>query len=201
MHSKSHGTSHISAADASGLAISLTTTVNLFFGSHIMVPETGVIMNNQMNDFSIPSTTNAFGYIPSPANYIRPRKRPLSSLSPLLIAHSANNTLYALVGSAGGSRIITAVAQDAISLLTEESRSDAYDAVTKPRLHDQLIPNVVSFEWSYDNGTTAFMRGRGHNVTWVGPGYSSSNIIRLLPNGTFEAAGEPRQSDSCGMSV
>ncbi|KAL9610943.1 MAG: hypothetical protein Q9167_004385 [Letrouitia subvulpina] len=166
---ESHGTSHISAADASGLAISLTTTVNLFFGSHLMVPETGVIMNSQMNDFSIPNTTNVFGYKPSPANYIRPRKRPLSSISPLLIAHSANNTLYALVGSAGGSRIITAVAQNAISILTE-GLGNAYDAVAKPRLHDQLMPNTVSFEWSYDNGTTAFMRGRGHNVTWVGPG-------------------------------
>ncbi|KAJ3551984.1 hypothetical protein NPX13_g11227 [Xylaria arbuscula] len=78
------GTSHIVAADKSGLAVSVTTTINLLFGSQLMVPETGVIMNDEMNDFSIPGSSNAFGYIPSPANFIRPGKRPLSSISPII---------------------------------------------------------------------------------------------------------------------
>jgi gamma-glutamyltranspeptidase/glutathione hydrolase len=101
-----HGTSAVVVSDASGMSISLTTTINTLFGSQVMIPETGVIMNNEMNDFSIPGVSNAFGYVPSPANYIRPGKRPLSSISPTIVEHS-NGTLYYVVSSAGGSRIIT----------------------------------------------------------------------------------------------
>lgn len=72
------GTSHLVAMDESGLAISLTTTINLYFGSQIIIPQSSVIMNSEMNDFSIPGESNAFGYIPSEANFIRPGKRPLS---------------------------------------------------------------------------------------------------------------------------
>ncbi|CRK11799.1 hypothetical protein BN1723_009494, partial [Verticillium longisporum] len=97
------GTSHIVSADSSGLAVSMTTTINLLFGSQVMIPETGVIMNNEMNDFSIPGVTNAFGYIPSPANFIRPGKRPLSSMSPTII-ETADGKLYMSIGAAGGSR-------------------------------------------------------------------------------------------------
>lgn len=103
---ENHGTSHIVATDASGLSITLTSTVNLLFGSQLVVPETGVILNNEMNDFSIPGTRNAFGFVPSPINYIRPFKRPLSSISPLIVEH-ANGTLFLSIGAAGGSRIPT----------------------------------------------------------------------------------------------
>lgn len=89
----SHGTSHISVADASGLAISLTTTVNLFFGSKVMVPETGVILNDEMNDFSIPGKRNIFGYEPHPANFIRPGKRPMSSMCPTIVEHANGDAL------------------------------------------------------------------------------------------------------------
>lgn len=85
------GTSHVVTADADGMAITLTTTVNLLFGSQLLVPETGIIMNNEMNDFSIPGTSNAFGFVPSPSNYILPGKRPLSSISPA-IAEFPNGT-------------------------------------------------------------------------------------------------------------
>ena len=89
------GTSAVVTTDCTGMAISLTTTVNLLFGSQIMVPETGVILNNEMNDFSIPGSSNAFGYIPSPSNYIRPGKRPLSSITPTIVRlpHQSVNPL------------------------------------------------------------------------------------------------------------
>ena len=86
------GTSHISTIDASGLTISLTTTINLLFGSQLMVPETGIIMNNEMNDFSIPNASNAFGFVPSPANFIRPGARPLSSICPLIVTAPAKSS-------------------------------------------------------------------------------------------------------------
>ncbi|KAL9608063.1 MAG: hypothetical protein Q9167_007076 [Letrouitia subvulpina] len=193
------GTSHIVTADASGMAISLTTTVNLLFGSQLMVPETGIIMNNEMNDFSIPGSSNAFGYVPSPSNFIRPGKRPLSSISPTIVEFLANNTLYFVVGSAGGSRIITATIQNLWHVLDQGLNTAA--ALAQPRLHDQLSPNQVSFEYAYNNETVAFMKSLGHNVTWIAPGQSTAQALRRLPNGTFEAAGEPRQKASGGFVV
>jgi gamma-glutamyltranspeptidase/glutathione hydrolase len=192
------GTSHVVAADASGLAVSLTTTVNLLFGSTLIVPETGVIMNNEMNDFSIPGVSNAFGYIPSPANFVRPGKRPLSSISPV-IAESPDGKLYLAVGAAGGSRITTSTIQNVIHVI-DENLSIA-DALARPRLHDQLSPDQVSFEYSYDNSTVAFMKSLGHNVTWVAPGQSAAQGLRLTASGVFEAAGEPRQKNSGGSVV
>ncbi len=128
------------AADASGLAISLTATLNLLFGSKLMVPETGVIMNNQMNDFSIPNTKNAFGLIPSAANYIRPGKRPLSSMSPVIV--ELDDKLFLVIGGAGGSRIVTAVAQSLWHVL--DQKMTATEAIAAPRLHHQLVPDFVS---------------------------------------------------------
>lgn len=192
------GTSHVVTADKSGMAISLTTTVNLLFGSQLIVPETGVIMNDEMNDFSIPDSSNAFGYIPSPANFIRPGKRPLSSISPTIV-ETPDGKLYFVIGSAGGSRIITATIQN-IHHVLDQGLTTA-EALAEPRLHDQLSPNQVSFEYAYDNSTVAFLKTLGHNVTWVAPGQSTAQGLRLLPNGTFEAAGEPRQKNSAGYAV
>ena len=192
------GTSHIVAADKSGLAISVTTTINLLFGSQLMVPSTGIIMNDEMNDFSIPGSSNAFGYIPSPANFIRPGKRPLSSISPI-IAETPDGKPYFVIGSAGGSRIITATIQNIHHVIDQDMT--APEALAQPRLHDQLSPNQVSFEYAYDNSTVAFLASLGHNVTWVAPGQSTAQGLRILPNGTFEAAGEPRQLNSGGFAV
>jgi gamma-glutamyltranspeptidase/glutathione hydrolase len=192
------GTSHVVTADASGLAISLTSTVNLLFGSQLMVPETGVIMNDEMNDFSIPGTSNSFGFIPSPSNYIRPGKRPQSSISPAIV-ETPDGRLYMVIGAAGGSRIISSTIQNIHHVL--DLGMTAPKALARPRLHDQLVPNVATFEYSYDNSTVAFMKNLGHNVSWVAPGQSSAQGIRVLPNGTFEAAGEPRQKNSGGFAV
>jgi gamma-glutamyltranspeptidase / glutathione hydrolase len=193
-----HGTSHVATADEYGLAISLTTTINTLFGSQVLVPETGVIMNNEMDDFSQPGRSNAFGYLPSPANFIRPGKRPLSSISPTIV-ETPGGKLYFVVGAAGGSRIITATVQNIHHVL--DTGLTAPQALAKPRLHDQLTPNQVTFEWAYDNQTVDFLKSLGHNVTWIAPGQSSAQAVRVLPNGTFEAAGEPRQVNSGGYAV
>ncbi|KAF2842696.1 gamma-glutamyltransferase 1 [Patellaria atrata CBS 101060] len=192
------GTSHISVADSTGMAVSLTTTVNLLFGSKLMVPETGVIMNNEMNDFSIPGSSNAFGYVPSPANYVRPGKRPLSSISASIV-ETPDGEFYFAIGAAGGSRIITATTQNIVNVL--DRGFDTHDALAQPRLHDQLTPNLASLEYSFDNGTAEFLRERGHNVTYVAEGMSAAQGVRRLGNGTFEAAGEPRQGNSGGFAV
>jgi gamma-glutamyltranspeptidase/glutathione hydrolase len=196
------GTSHVVSADATGLAITLTTTVNLLFGSQVVVPETGLILNNEMNDFSIPGTTNAFGFIPSPANFIRPGKRPLSSIAPVIVerpnATTGADALYIAVGAAGGSRIITATIQNLIHMLDGEL--SAPEALARPRIHDQLVPAQVRFEYSFDNATTAYFKELGANVTWATAG-SVAAALRRLPNGTFEAAADPRLFYSGGFAV
>lgn len=154
---------------------------------------------NEVNlDFSIPGSSNQFGYIPSEANYVRPGKRPLSSITPAIICRP-DGKLFLVAGSAGGSRIITATVQNIIHSI--DQKLSAAEALAKPRLHDQLIPNQATFEYSYDNSTVAFMKSLGHNVTWVAPGQSTAQLIRVQPNGTFDAAGEPRQLNSAGYSI
>lgn len=192
------GTSHVVAADASGLAISLTTTVNLLFGCQLIVPETGVIMNNQMADFSIPNSTNIFGFAPSPSNYIRPGKRPLSSMSPVIV-DDPQGRLYFVTGAAGGSRITTATVLSLWHVL--DHNMTTLEALQAPRFHDQLIPNTCMVEAAFDNSTVEFMKERGHNVTQLDSGLSSVQALRWLVNGTFEAAGEPRQKNSGGYAV
>ncbi|KAJ5147471.1 hypothetical protein N7526_000823 [Penicillium atrosanguineum] len=192
------GTSHVTTADYTGMAVSLTSTINLHFGSKIMVPETGIIMNDEMNDFSIPNTSNEFGYIPSEANFIRPGKRPLSSITPAIVTRP-DGSLLLITGTEGGSRIITTTVQNIIHVI--DHGLSAAEALAQPRLHDQLVPNQATFEYDYDNSTVAFMESLGHNVTWVAPGQSGSQAIRVLPNGTFDAAAEPRLIDSAGYAV
>ncbi|OAQ62533.1 gamma-glutamyltranspeptidase [Purpureocillium lilacinum] len=192
------GTSHMVAADASGMSVSLTTTINTHFGSLLMVPETGVVMNNQMDDFSIPEKNNSYGYVPNQANFIMPGKRPLSSISPVIVEHP-DGRLYYAIGAAGGSRIISATIQNLIHVL--DSGLTVPQALAQPRLHNQLRPSNTTFEYAYSNSTVSYIGSLGHNLTWVPPIYSLAQGVRLLPNGTFEAAGEPRQVDSGGYAV
>ena len=122
----------------------------------------------------------------------------MSSITPLIAKHASNGSLAFITGSAGGSRIITASIQNLIHAL--DGKLSAFDSLAKPRLHDQLIPNVVGFEHGYDESTVAYMKSLGHNAIWMEPS-SSSQAIRVLPNGTFDAAGEPRQVASGGVAV
>lgn len=127
------------------MAVSLTSTINLNFGSLVMVPETGLILNNEMNDFSVPNTTNEYGYVPSPENFIRPRKRPLSSITPVIVDslndETKSQTAYFVTGGAGGSRIITATVLSLWRVL--DQKMSLIEALEAPRWHDQLIPNSV----------------------------------------------------------
>ncbi|QSZ34651.1 hypothetical protein DSL72_007505 [Monilinia vaccinii-corymbosi] len=199
-----HGTSASVAADKSGLTIAMTSTINTIFGSKLMIPETGVIMNNEMNDFSIPYTTNTFGYSPSPANLIQPFKRPLSSISPTIVEHP-NGTLYLAHASAGGSRIITEVIQHLWHVLDQNMTSA--ESLRAPRFHDQLSPNTISLELpsdtlgieGYSNETAAFFRSIGASVGFSVAG-TAAQALRLLRAGRFEAASEPRQVDSGGYT-
>ncbi|KAH6970008.1 hypothetical protein HG530_012054 [Fusarium avenaceum] len=197
--SNGHGTSHIVTADGDGMAVSLTTTVNLIFGSFLMDNLTGVILNNEMNDFSIPGVPNEFGFAPAEANFIRPNKRPLSSCTPLIVSDK-DNSLFAVIGAAGGSRIISATTQVAWRILTSPSWS-IKDAVREPRVHNQLLPNVLLVEKKFSQYDVPSLKERGHNITWVDEGLSSVQALTRDSDGVFEVAAEPRQKNSGGVTL
>lgn len=133
---------------------------------------------------------------PSPANYVRPRKRPLTSIAPMMVEF-ANGSLFSVLGASGGSRIITTVVQNGLHLLN--GKMSVAEALACPRLHDQLIPNRVVFETGFKNSTVGYMKDMGHNVSWGSAGSSAQAIT--ITGGTFEAAGEPRQKNSAGITT
>src|SRR5262245_58112156 len=107
-----------------------------------MVPETGLLMNNEMGDFSFPNGNDVSSYAPSPANFIKPGKRPFSSITPVIVEFAVNNTLYFVTGASGGSRIITTTLQSLWHVL--DQGMSLYEALAAPRFHDQLSPDTVS---------------------------------------------------------
>ncbi|KAG0367486.1 gamma-glutamyltranspeptidase [Gamsiella multidivaricata] len=156
-----HGTTHLSAVDKDDMSVALTSTVNLLFGSKLMDPKSGVILNDEMDDFSIPGRANAFGLQPSPYNYPEPGKRPLSSCVPTIVEKDGRFEMA--LGGSGGSRILTAVLQTMLNVYNHDM--NIMDAIEGPRIHHQLMPNVVDIEAGYSTTEIAFLRGIGHNVT------------------------------------
>lgn len=200
--SGNHGTSHVVAMDASGMVITLTTTINLLFGSHVIDSSTGIILNNEMDDFSLPNRSNSFGFPPAPANFIRPGKRPLSSITPIIATRKdkvGREKVVFATGAAGGSRIVSATTQVAWHLIEHDMNLD--QALAEPRLHDQLLPNMTTFEYNFNNETVVGMKERGHNIRWVREGYSAVQAIGLDVEGNMVAASEPRQVNSGGIVV
>jgi gamma-glutamyltranspeptidase / glutathione hydrolase len=151
-----------------------------------------------MDDFSQPGRRNAFGFDPSPANFIAPGKRPLSSITPLMVEFP-NGTLFLTTGAAGGSRIVSSTAQVAWSAF--ELGLDMHSAVASKRLHDQLMPDVLQVEQGFDQSIMASLTEKGHNISIVPPGSSSVQAIMRLWNGKFDAASETRQLNSGGLTI
>lgn len=156
-----HGTMHLNTADTDGNMVSLTSTVNLEWGSKFVGPITGIVFNNQMDDFATPNFTNHFGVPPAEANYIAPGKRPLSSMNPVII--SKRNNPFLAVGASGGTKIITAPMQCILNILSHNLTVG--DAVAIPRLHDQLVPEILYFEEEYDTTILDELEERGHIVS------------------------------------
>lgn len=152
-----------------------------------------------MDDFSQPNRNNSFGYAPSPANYIAPGKRPLSSISPLVAEHACNGTVQLATGAAGGSRITSSTAQVAWHVLT--GGLGLRDAIAAPRLHHQLMPDALQLEHAFDNRTAAALAARGHAVEWVAPGRSAVQGLARAWDGRFDAVGETRQVNSGGFTI
>uniref|UniRef100_A0A0N5BFC2 Gamma-glutamyltranspeptidase 1 n=1 Tax=Strongyloides papillosus TaxID=174720 RepID=A0A0N5BFC2_STREA len=144
-----HGTSHVTVLDEDGNGVSCTSTANHYFGSVRASPTLGIIWNNQMDDFSTPGVSNDFGYVPSPSNFIKPGKRPMSSMSPAIIYHKKSGEVKMVIGASGGSFIISATAQTIIrSMLFNQTVKEAVDA---PRFHNQYLPYKTDYEYFAPN--------------------------------------------------
>ncbi|MGB7346671.1 MAG: gamma-glutamyltransferase [Pirellulaceae bacterium] len=167
-------TTHIAAADSDGNWVAITATVNTTFGSKVIVPGTGLILNNEMDDFSAqPGVPNAFGLIGAENNAIAPGKRPLSSMSPTLVLDRRAKPIMT-VGAAGGPKIITQVLLALIRTL--DYGQDLQTAVAGPRFHHQWRPDSVLVESTMDANIVSRLKDYGHTITSV----SSSGITQAI---------------------
>ncbi|VDI01452.1 gamma-glutamyltranspeptidase / glutathione hydrolase / leukotriene-C4 hydrolase [Mytilus galloprovincialis] len=158
----SSGTSHLSVLAPNGDAVSVTSTINLFFGSKVVGSRTGVIFNNEMDDFSTPNTVNAFGLRASPANFIKPGKRPLSSMSPSIVV-GPDGVVDLIVGASGGTKIITSTAM--VTILTQWLGFSIKEAIDHRRVHHQLLPPNIAVEKGFPQFILDGLVSRGHNIT------------------------------------
>ncbi|KAF8213404.1 gamma-glutamyltranspeptidase [Mycena galopus ATCC 62051] len=199
-----HGTSHMAVIDQEGMAVSLTTTVNLYWGSQVMTTD-GVILNDEMDDFSSPGQVNSFGFTASPSNYIVPGKRPQSSIASSIAEDLVTGEVTIATGSAGGSRIITATLQQLHHYIDQGMTPE--ECTHQPRWHDQLS-GLTYFEFGsdtlgvpgFDNRTVAYLAAMGYNTTTEDLTGSTSHVVARAKNGTITAASDPRKAAGRGAA-
>ncbi|KST65522.1 gamma-glutamyltransferase [Mastigocoleus testarum] len=186
---ESSDTSHLTVVDKERNAVSLTFTVNLGFGAGIVADRTGIVLNNEMDDFAAaPGVPNAFGLLGNEANAIAPNKTPLSSMTPTIVTE--NGKLRMAVGSPGGSTIITQVLQIILNVL--EYDMDAGAAVSASRVHHQWFPDVLRVEkFGLGAMTLEELRRRGHKIKQT-RSWGNANTIVVTPDNSLEGAADPR---------
>jgi len=191
---ESDETTHYSIIDSFGNAVSVTTTLNGGFGSKVYVEEGGFFLNNEMDDFSAkPGEPNMFGLLGAEANAIAPQKRMLSSMTPTIV--EKDGKLKMVLGTPGGSTIITSVAQNILNVL--EYDMGMQESVNTPRFHHQWLPDEVKFELNFDTSVFAPLEKLGYKID-----QSNSRIIGkvdailVLKNGQLEAGADPRGDDA-----
>ncbi len=184
---ESSNTTHYSVVDSRGNAVSNTYTLNFPYGVGLIADGTGVLLNNELDDFTAaPGASNAFGLVGFEANLPGPGKRPLSSMTPTIVLKDGKPVL--VTGSPGGSRIISTVLQVIVNVL--DYKMDVAAAVAAPRLHHQWLPDVVRIERGFAADALAELRAKGHEV--IEPlGQTSANSIAVTPSGLLGAP-DPR---------
>ena len=193
--SESSETTHYSIVDDEGNAVSVTTTLNGAYGSKLYCEELGFFLNNEMDDFSAkPGVPNMFGLIGGDANSIAAEKRMLSSMTPTLVEKEGE--LYMVVGSPGGSTIITAVAQTILNAY--EFNLSMQESVNAPRFHHQWLPDHITFESEgFSNSLMEALKGKGYIINKKPtPILGKVDAIRILPNGSLEGGADKRGDDT-----
>lgn len=192
LFSRQH-TTHLTTADDDGNWVAITNTVNTTFGSSVVIPGTGVVMNNEMDDFSIaPGTPNAFGLIGAEANSIQPGKRPLSSMSPTIVLDPEGRPRLTC-GAAGGPRIINATLQCILRVIDGGMPVDK--ALAAPRVHHQWSPDQLLLESDWPEQLTDELQRRGHQLARP-RGIGVAQAIERTADGQLRAASDPRVSGS-----
>ncbi|MCX8961897.1 gamma-glutamyltransferase [Erwinia psidii] len=188
---ESNQTTHFSVVDKQGNAVSVTYTLNTNFGSGIVAGNSGILMNNEMDDFSAkPGTPNVYGLVGGEANAVQLYKRPLSSMSPTIVVKDGKTWL--VTGSPGGSRIITTVLQMVLNSI--DYGMNIAEATAAPRFHHQWLPDQLRVEKGFSPDTLKLLEAKGQHVK-VMPAMGSTQSIMIGPDGTLYGASDPRAID------
>lgn len=197
-----HGTTHLNVIDSDGMAVLITTTINLEFGSKVMDPETGIIFNNHMDDFYVPGILNAYNLSLSKSNRIEPGKRPFSSACPtILIKKDDESEELLLLGAAGGTKIPTSIVS---TILFYYLTGDLYKAITMPRIHDQLLPKTTFVEDAFPYLLLEKLKLLGHQIVKSDEMHTFTsvngiNVKRTKNHTEITTAADPRKlGGSCG---
>ena len=187
---ESDQTTHYSVVDKAGNAVAVTYTLNTNFGSGIVAKGTGILLNNEMDDFAAkPGVANAYGLVGGDANAVAAKKRPLSSMTPTLVLKDGKPTL--VTGSPGGARIITTVLQTVVN--TIDFGNNPAEAAATPRIHHQWTPDELRVEKGLSPDTLALLKQRGHNIA-VKPSMGRTQTIQIR-NGMLYGYSDPRNPD------
>ena len=189
-------TTHFSVVDEKGNVVSSTYTLNSSFGSGVVIKDTGILMNNEMDDFSIsPGVPNQFGLLGAEANEIKPHKRPLSSMTPTIAFK--NNDLFFTTGSPGGAKIITAVLQSILNIV--EFEMNVAEANNAKRIHHQWQPDKIQIEFDLTEDKKNWLLNAGYNIEIIEPATNLQLIIKK--NDTYYGYGDFRRPDSFALGV
>jgi len=185
-------TTHLSVVDKRGNAVAVTTTLNGSYGSKVVVAGAGFFLNNEMDDFSLqPGVPNMYGAIGGKANAIAPGKRMLSSMTPTIVAKDQKPMM--VVGTPGGTTIITSVLQSIVNVL--DFNLSAFDAVNKPKFHHQWMPDEIRVERNFPMNVRTQLEAMGYKVVESGA-WSATEMILRKANGNWETVGDKRGDDS-----
>ncbi|HAU2958641.1 TPA: gamma-glutamyltransferase [Salmonella enterica subsp. diarizonae] len=188
---ESDQTTHFSVVDKDGNAVAVTYTLNTTFGTGIVAGNTGILLNNQMDDFSAkPGVPNVYGLVGGEANAVGPKKRPLSSMSPTIVVKDGKTWL--VTGSPGGSRIITTVLQMVVN--TIDFGMNVAEATNAPRFHHQWLPDELRVEKGFSPDTLKLLEQKGQKVA-LKEAMGSTQSIMVGPDGELYGASDPRSVD------